>query len=62
MLELFPGRSVFAMDGDASVSDYHDRVSNINVWSPIFVLQGSDGDDTIISFFNKLNEAKLGDS
>jgi len=48
------------MDMNASVSDYQECVSNINVWLPIFVREDLVEDDTLISFLNKLKKVKLG--
>ena len=38
-----------------------EQASSTNVWSPAFVRDGFNNDD-VVSFFNKLNDAKLGDS
>ena len=37
-------------------------ISGTNFWSPIFVGDEFVEDDTTVSFFNKINDAKLGDS
>lgn len=44
-----------------NASDYREQVSGSNIWAPVFVRDGFVDDDSLISFFNKLNEAKLGD-
>lgn len=35
--ELFPALFVLALNRDASVADYQERVSDVDTWSPIFV-------------------------
>lgn len=39
-----------------------EQVSDVNVWSPIFVLDGFVEDDPLLSFLKKVNEANVGDS
>ena len=60
--EIFPAFFVLGLDRDASTADYREEVSDIDIWSLIFVRGGFVGDDTLVSFLNKLTEAKLGDS
>lgn len=60
--ELFLAFFVLAVDRDASFANYWERVLDVNIWSPIFVRDGFVEDDTLASFLDKLNEAKLGDS
>jgi len=60
--ELFGALFVRTLDRDASVADYRERVFDVDIWSPIFVRDGFVKDDILVTFFDKLNEAKLGDS
>ena len=50
------------MARNAFVADYWEQVFGSNIWALVFVGDGFVDDDSLISFFNKLNEAKLRDS
>lgn len=61
--EEAPLRELFcALFALALYRDYQQRVSDVDIWSHIFVRDDFVGDDTLVSFFNKVNEVKLGDS
>lgn len=60
--ELFPSLYVPPMDRNASIADYREHLSSGYVQASIFVRDGFIDDDNLISFFNELNEANLGDS
>ena len=49
------------MDRNVSVADYWEQVSDNKIWAPVFVRDGLVDDDSLVSFFNKLIEAKLGE-
>ena len=51
---------MLAVDRNASVADCQENMSSVYVWVPIFAHDGFIDDDTLISFFDKLNEANLG--
>jgi len=60
--DLFPSLYVLAVDRNAFFADNWEQISGNNIWAPVFVQNGFVDDDSLVSFFNKLNEAKLGDS
>jgi len=60
--ELSPGLYALAMDRNALVADYREQGACCPVWAPFFVQDRFIDDDTLLRFFNKLNEANLGDS
>ena len=60
--DLFSNLYVLAVDRNASVADYREQVSGSTRWATGFVRDGFVDDDSLIAFFNKLNETKLGDS
>jgi len=60
--DTFPDLFALAENRDALVADYWDRASGTIVWVPIFVQDGFLDGDTLVSFFDKLNRHKLGDS
>ena len=43
------------------VAEYQEQVHGNSVWAPVFVRDGF-VEDSLVSFFNKLNEAKVGES
>ena len=57
--DTFPVLFVLAKNRDASIADYWDRASGTIVWVPIFVPDGFLDDDSLVSFFNKLNRQKI---
>ena len=50
------------MDRNAYVADYQEQRSGSFAWALVFVQDRFIDDDTLLSFFNKLNEANLRDS
>jgi len=60
--DLFPSLYVLAVDKNAFIVDYREQVSGNNIWAPILVRDGFVDDVSLVSFFNKLNEAKVGES
>jgi len=46
------------VDRNASVADYREQGSDTFVWAPVFVWDRFIDDDTLIMFFDKLNEAR----
>ena len=54
--------SVLVVDRDVFVVDYWEWVSSINVWAPASIQDGFIDDDTLLSFFNKINCHKFRDS
>ena len=62
MKDLFARLYVLAVDKNASVAEYRAQVYGNSVWAPVFVRDGFVDDDSLVSFFNKLNEAKVGES
>jgi len=59
---VFPSFYVLAVDRNVSVADYWQQVSRNNIWAPVFARDGFVDDDSLVSFFYKLSEAKLGES
>ena len=62
MKDVFPSLYVLAVDRNVFVADYRQQVSGNNIWALVFVRDGFVDDDSLVSFFNKLREAKLGES
>ena len=60
--DLFPRLYVLAVDKNASVAEYWEQVYGNGVWAPILVRDGFVDDDSLVNFFNKLNEAKIEES
>jgi len=60
--DRFPRLYVLAVDKNASVANYQEQVYGNNTWAPVFVRDGFVDDDSLVSFFNKLNEANIGES
>jgi len=50
------------VDRNASIADYREQGSGTFIWAPVFVRARFIDDDTLVVFFDKLNEANLGDS
>ena len=50
------------MDRNATVAEYREQGSDTFVWAPVFIRDRFIEDDTLVVFFDKLNEAILGDS
>jgi len=50
------------VDRNASVADYREQRDGCLVWAPVFVRDRFINNDILLRFFNKLNEANLGDS
>lgn len=46
--ELLAAHFVPTLDRDASVVNYRERVFDIDIWSPIFVRDGSVKDDNLV--------------
>ena len=61
MKDLFLRLYVLAVDRNASVAEYREQVHGNSVWAPVFVRDGF-VDDSLVSFFNKLNEANVEES
>jgi len=59
---MFPSFYVLAVDRNVSVANYRQQVSGNNIRAPVFVQDGFVDDDSLVSFFNKLSDAKLGES
>ena len=49
-------------DGGGVVAEYRLQVYGNSIWAPVFVRDGFDDDESLVNFFNKLNEAKVGES
>ena len=62
MKDLFPRLYVLTVDKNTSVTEYWEQVHGNSVWAPVFVRDGFVNDDFLVRFFNKLNEAKVGES
>ena len=60
--DLFPSLYVLAVDKNASIAEYQKHVYGNSVCAPVFVRDEFVDDDSLVSFFNKLNEAKVGES
>jgi len=60
--ELFPALFALAVDRKASVANYWERTSSTNVWGHFFVWNGFVGDNTLVRFFDKLNDTTPGNS
>lgn len=58
----FPSLYVLEADRNTLIAYYQEHLSRGYVYAPIFVRDGFIDDDTLIIFFNKLNEANLRDS
>ena len=59
---LFPDLFNPAVDRNATVADYQEQGSQTFVWAPVFVKDRFIKDDSsLLVFFEKLNQAKLGD-
>jgi len=50
------------VDKNASVAEYREEVHGNSVWAPVFVRDGFVDDNSLVSFFNTLNEAKVRES
>jgi len=59
--DLFPRLYVLVVDKNAPVAEYREQVHGNSVWASVFVRDGFVDDDSLVSFFNKLNEAKVGE-
>jgi len=53
---------VLAKKRDAPIANYSERAFGTNAWIPVFVQYDFLDDDSLVSFFNKLNCHKIVDS
>ena len=50
------------MNKNAFVAKYREQVHGNSLWAPVFARDGFVVDNSLVGFFNKLNEAKVGES